>query len=425
MNLKFISSLYGALLILTLSPVVNAQHWTLQSSIAQAIIASPELKQSAARVGERNAELQLSDMWPDPNISLKVDNQVGLDDGSGDYALSEISISQDIPLSRIQYQKSVAQARLSAALHAQNNELLVLQNQVAKVFYELQRASSVYELAVKRVKLANKFNNSSLKNNQNIVVRYLTPLEKMRLSIIREKANQAESAAEGRLQEVLIQFYKILVIEADSDISVPDLLAVSKIPLINELSHLQNNHPLLSTQQQELQAAMKKIDVARSSVMKDPSISFNRLRENFSSGTESVYGVMLNIEIPIHDRKSSVVSKANYNARQQRIELARLKRSLELNLKRSYMHLNHLNEQAIEYQKKVLVPAEKILQLSKRGFDSGELNILSLVDANNTYFESNMQYLDLIYQAKLELADINLYAGNFIAGNNFNPVGEK
>ena len=136
--------------------------------------------------------------------------------------------------------------------------------------------------------------------------------------------------------------------------------------------------------------------------------------KTFSSGVESVYGIMFNIEIPIHDRKSSVVSKASYNASQQRIELGHLKYGLEMNLKRSFMHLNHVTEQAEDYKKKVLAPATKILALSKQGFASGELNILSLVDANNTYFESNMQYLDLIYQSWDELAEINLYSGIFV-----------
>ncbi len=414
MNVTFIISRLTVLIVLLSSSPAYARHWTLQSSIAQAAQVSPELKQSSAIIGARNADLQLSEMWPDPSISLKVDNQVGLDTGSDNYALSEISISQDIPLSRIQYQKSAAQAQLNAAVHSQSNTMLMLENRVAKVFYELQLASAIYDLTVKQVALVDKFNNAQVKDDYGSVVRYLTPLEKMRMSIIREKAHQAEAAAEGKFMEVRARFSKLLLIDLEGDLTVPDLVPVATLPNLESFTDKQNLHPVLSTQQQQLQAAMKEIDVARNSSMKDPSISFNRLRENFSSGVESVYGIMFNIEIPIHDRKSTQVSKASYKASQQRIELAHLKLGLKINLKRSFIHLNHINEQAAEYKQKVLVPAEKILELSKQGFNSGELNILSLVDANNTYFESHMQYLDLTYQAWVEIADINLYAGNFI-----------
>jgi len=423
MNLKFISPRFYLLMAVIFSPVVSAKHWTLQSSLTQAITMSPELKQSLANIGERNADLQLSEMWPDPNISLKVDNQVGLDKGTGDYAFSEFSISQDIPLSRIKYQKSVARAQLSAALHSKSYTALLLQADVEKIFYELQLASAIHDLSVQRVKQAEKFNTPSTNKKQFTVVRYLTPLEKMRLSIIREKANQAEAAAEGNLRETLTRFYKLLVIDADKNITIPELLPVSIVSQLSELSNRQINHPQLTTQQQVLQAAMTEIDVARSSVIKDPSISINRLRENFSTGVESVYGIMVNVEIPIHDRKSSVVSKASYNASQQRIKLGNLKRNLAMNLQRSYMHLNHVTKQALEYKQKVLIPAEKILELSKQGFSSGELNILSLIDANNTYFESHIQYLDLIYQSRVELAEINLYTGTFILDNSLQTTG--
>jgi len=418
MNSKFIKPVICVLTTLVTSSVVNAEQWTLHSSIAQAMSSSPELKISSAEIGSRTSELQLSDMWPDPSLELKVDNQIGRDEGTDNYGLSEITISQEIPLSRTKHQKSVAEAQLNAAKHSQSYETLELQNRVAKIFYELQFTSAVFELTKMRVKLANKLNASTTKNKHDVMVRYLTPLEKMRLSIISEKAHQEEAAAEGKYLETLTEFYKLLGISSDNTVKVPKLLPVIEIPELDFLSNQQNEHPLLSTQKENLQAATNEIDVARSTAMKDPTISINRLRENFSSGTESVYGVMFNIEIPIHDRKDSKVSKASYNASQQRIELARLKRELQINLNRSYTHLKHVIEQTSDYKSKVLEPATKILSLSEKGFISGELNILSLVDANDTYFESNKQYLDLIYQSWVELAEINLYAGQFIAYDN-------
>jgi len=411
MNLRFITPAIFALSTFLPIHVANATQWTLQSSITQAMLSSPEIKKSAAEIGARSADVQLSSIWPDPSIEFKIDNNIGQDDGSGDYGLSEITISQDIPLSRIKHQKLVAEANLSAAMYSQSNATLQLQNRVARVFYELQLASATYELARKRVKLADKLNASALKNNQGTVIRYLTPLEKMRLSIIREQAHQAESAAEGNLQEVLTEFFTIVGIDTNSKVSVSDLLPLSSLPELDALIESQKKHPLLSSQQQQLMAASNGVELARSSSMKDPSVSINKLRDNFSSGTEDVYGIMLNIEIPVHNRKSTAVSKATYAASQQRIELARLKRELQLKLKQSFTHLEHIIEQASEFDKKVLTPASKILQLSEKGFISGELNILSLVEANNTYFESQTNYLDLIYQAWTEYADIHLYAG--------------
>jgi cobalt-zinc-cadmium efflux system outer membrane protein len=107
-------------------------------------------------------------------------------------------------------------------------------------------------------------------------------------------------------------------------------------------------------------------------------------------------------------------SKATFKAGQQKIELQLMKRELKINLNRSYMHLNHVIEQAVEYKKKVLKPAGKMLELTDKGFTSGELNILSVVDANKTYFEAQLTYIDLLYQARVELSEVKLYAGQLI-----------
>ena len=389
-----------------------AQQWSLQSSVQQAIEASPELKKSIAELGARQAEIELSSMWPDPEIGFKVDNKMGQDDGAGGYDLTDITVKQAIPFSRIKYQEEAAAAGIKAARFTRQYKSLQVQNRVSKVFHQLQFASAKLTLAEKQLEIANKLNGTGKVGSH--VVRYLTPLEEMRLTIIREEARQAEGSAEGKYKEALSEFVKLLGIEMDAVTSVSELLPVSDIPNLKQLLEMQNNHAQLSSQQQEVLAANHKIDVARSTQLIDPSIGLSWQRDTLSTGREDIYAIMFNIQIPLTDRKNTAESKATYKASQQKIELQLLKRELKINLNRSYTHLNHVIEQAAEYKKKVVKPAGKMLKLTNDGFASGELNILSLVDANNTYFESKLAYIDLVYQARMELADVKLYAGQLI-----------
>ena len=407
------------LITVTVSTQSIAQQWTLQSSVQQAIVTSPELKKSVAELGVRQADINLSSLWPDPEIAFRVDNKMGQDDGAGGYDLTDILIRQSIPMSRIKYQEGAAAASMKAARFSQQFQSLQVQSRVSKVFHQLQFASAKLSLAEKQLKLANEMygqdeggNNKS--RAKGVVVRYLSPLEKMRLTIIREEARQAEGSAEGKYKEALSEFVKLLVIDMDSVSSVSELLPVTDIPDLKQLSDLQNSHAQLSSQQQEVLAANHKIDVARSSQTIDPTIGLSWSKDTLSTGREDIYAIMFNVQIPITDRKTTAESKATYKASQQKIELQLLKRELKINLNRSYTHLNHVIEQAVEYKKKVLKPAGKMLELTNRGFTSGELNILSLVDANNTYFEARLTYLDLIYQARVELAEVKLYAGQLI-----------
>lgn len=390
------------------------QMWTLESSIQQAMMASPELKKSMTKIGAYEADMQMTSLWPDPNIELRVDNKLGKADRSGGYDLTDITISQAIPVSRLSGQKSVAQANLHAAEYFKKQDELLVQTRISKTFYELQLASAELFLMEKRLSFANQMKNKTNKSAQGAVVRYLTPLEIMRLNVIQEEASQAVQNAEGKYHEALVEFTKLLGLTAETTISVSELLPVTNLTELVYLSKLQENHPQLAAQQLLLQASISEIEVARSNQTSDPVVSLSRSQDNFDSGNEDVYALMLNIQIPLQDRKSSAVSKANYKVSEQRIELQRLKHELEINLKRSHVHTNHIIEQAASYKQKVLKPANKILDLTNKGFISGELNILSLVDATNTYFDSQLLYLNLLYQAHVELAEIRLYAGQLL-----------
>jgi len=391
-----------------------AELWTLESSIRQAMATAPELKKSIAEIGARKEEIKLSGMWPDPSIELRVDNKLGKDDLRGGYDLTDVVISQPIPLSRTKYQRSVAEANLMATQYSREYQALLLQNRVANVFHRLQHASAVYGLEQKRLQFAGELERQSRKNAQGVIVRYLSPLETMRLKIIREEASQAATQAEAKYTETLSEFTRLLGIEVDSSANVTELQPVAHIPDIDSLLAALDTHAQLASQQQQLMAARHEVDVARSSQVADPTVSLIRTRDTFDTGRDDVYGIMINVQIPLHDRKSAAVGKANYRASEQRIELERIRRDLHINLKRSHTHLHHLVEQAEDYRSKVLAPADEMLELTRSGFTSGELNMLNLVDANNTYFEARLKYLELLHQAWNELADLRLYAGQLI-----------
>lgn len=410
------SSLLLLLVTSQLMAQPKTQEWDLEASVRQAIIVSPELKNAVAELGVRQANIKLSSLWVDPEIEFRVDNKMGNDDGAGGYDLSEITISQPIPISRIRHQEEAASASMQAARFSLQYQSLKLQNHVSKVFHRLQFESAKLSLAEQQLKLAN--NLSGINTSNSNIVRYLTPLEKMRFSIIREEASQAAGSAEGHYSEAFSYFVQFLGIKNNADIGVSKLRPVTKIPNLSQLSDLQNNHVKLSSQHHAVLAANHEINVARSSQMIDPSISFSWQKDTLSTGREDVYAVMFNIQIPFSDRENIAASKATYKASQQKIELNLLKRELRLNLDRSHAHLKHIVEQASNYRKKVLKPAGKMLELTKKGFSSGELNVLSLVDANNTYFEARLVYLELLYQARVELADVKLFAGKAMAQNN-------
>lgn len=410
MNIKLLIGLISISISL-MSVQSFAQQWSLTSSIEKAYAESPEIKMVLLDLESRKQEMQAAGLWPNPSVEIRVDNKLGKDDGSGGYDLTDITFSQPIPIARLQHQHALAKSMAKIAEYDISHEQLMLEHKIAKAFHDLQFAHAEYELARTRLTVADTIFNKSQKNKQGIIVRYLTPLEKMRLDIVREEARQAETSAEGAYAEALTRFAQLLNIDAGSVTDMDSLTHVKVEWSLEELLQQQSQHIRLVTQQEKLVAARDEIELVKSSLLDDPEISLSRSRDSFTQGREDVYAVMFNIQIPLWSSDSKELSRAKYNAGQQNIQLQKDKRELEIQLKQSYTHLNHLIEQAQHHKNKVLLPSSKMLELTSRGFISGELNMLTLLDAHNTYFTAQLRYYELLVQAWHELADMRLAAG--------------
>jgi len=59
----------------------------------------------------------------------------------------------------------------------------------------------------------------------------------------------------------------------------------------------------------------------------------------------------------------------------------------------------------------VITPSSSNPDLTRKGYAGGELEILALIDANNTYFDARERYLELLQEAWLEAAEVRLAAG--------------
>jgi outer membrane protein, heavy metal efflux system len=239
----------------------------------------------------------------------------------------------------------------------------------------------------------------------------MTPLEKMRLDIIKEEATQAESSTEGRYNEVLTRFEKRLNLDVTKAETVAGLEQMAALPDLNYFIEQQSAHASLAAQQQGIIAARAEVEVAKSRQLNDPELRVSRSVDYFSQGEDEVYGVTLNVQIPLWNTKSPEVSRAEYNASQRNIEMQKELRELQIQVRQSYTHLGHLIHQAEHHRQKVLQPSAEMLRLTNKGFISGELNLLTLIDANNTYFDAQLRYSELMYQAWVEYADLRRAAG--------------
>jgi len=91
-----------------------------------------------------------------------------------------------------------------------------------------------------------------------------------------------------------------------------------------------------------------------------------------------------------------------------------LRRDLKSSVRQNYLHLNHLIEQGKHYKLNVFQPSKRVFEMTRKAYAAGEVEILSLIDANNFYFDAQSRYLELLQDAWLEAAELRLAAGQSI-----------
>ena len=239
---------------LVISPLTwaeSTQRWTLGASIQRVMEVAPEMKTVDAEIGKQQGKLEQANAWPNPSISIQVDDTLGLDDTSGGYDVTEFAFSQSLPIGRLAHQRRQAEADIAGAQAQHSHQQLLLEYRVAQRLHVLQLAEAKLQLAKKRLQQASLYQKTGDKRrNDDHLIRYLTHLETMRLDIVLQAAKQTVEVAEGEYNEAAASFKALLDISINEPLS---LISLAPVPAPQELSALENSlqdHPALEADKQ-------------------------------------------------------------------------------------------------------------------------------------------------------------------------------
>lgn len=400
--------------ILSGAPPVLAQEtpvWTLADSVRRALDIAPELRVAGAEVTARAGELTQADIWPNPTIELRADEKLGIENRRGGYNLNQLSITQPIPLRRLPHQRRVADEELESARAQQQYQRLQIETRTAHVFYALQLAAERQRLAQERLAFAEGLQRGAALQKGDRLVRYLSPIDRARLDVLRETAYQEVAEAEGKWSEAAAQFRALLAIAPGEHLETAPLTPADTPATLTALLDRLALHPALQATQHTRDASRAAADVARAQRLADPTLSVFHEQDELAGERRNYTGIMLGMQIPLWNQNDGSVARAVADSDKAEALLAAQRRDLESGLRQNHLHLRHLVEQAEHYRTRLLVPARLVLELTRKGFATGEQNGLALVDANNTYFEAQAHYLDLLHDAWREAAELRLASG--------------
>ena len=398
------------------SMCAQAQVWTLESSVERAVSVAPEVRASAAEVAVRAGELRQAGAWPNPTIELRADDRLGQEDSRGGVALTEVAISQPLPLRRRTRQQASAEVSLAGARENQRYQRLLLEQEIARRFSALQLASARRELTIRRRDLAETFGGAHTRRRDTLV-RYLSPVESHRLTILREQAYQDVALAEREYRNAAVDFRALLALPDAAPIDVAPLVSAIAPPPLEVFESNLESHPALLSAQRALDAARAGVAVAESQRYADPELKLFRGQDFLNGARRDVSGVGVSVQVPLWNTNRGPVDKAQAEVLRADAEHDALRRDVLRRLRQAHAALGLLNAQTERLRANLLEPARQVLELTRRGFASGESNILALVDANNTYFDAQARYLEQLRDAELIAVELRVAAGIAVSPN--------
>jgi cobalt-zinc-cadmium efflux system outer membrane protein len=253
------------------------------------------------------------------------------------------------------------------------------------------------------------------------LVRYLSPLERRRLAILREDAQQAVMVAQREHETALTGFRALLGLPADAPVSLAPPVPPAEPSALTDLEHGLDAHPALVAAREEVEAARAAIAAMESQRFADPELGVFRERDFINSARREVTVVELSVQVPLWNLNRGPVDKAKAEAMRAQANLAVLQRDALSRLRQRYTEQTRLIAQAERMRTHLLDPAREVFDLTRRAFAAGEANILALVDANNTYFDAQTRYLETLKDGALATASLRLAAGQSVVTGEIAP----
>lgn len=116
--------------------------------------------------------------------------------------------------------------------------------------------------------------------------------------------------------------------------------------------------------------------------------------------------VQLTMPLPIFNKNQGAIRQAEAEALAAERALEQLERDLQNRLAPVFERYANASSQVRRYRERILPAAKESLDLVRRGYEAGEFPYLNLLNAQRTFFQANLQYVDSLRELRTSSAEI-------------------
>lgn len=168
----------------------------------------------------------------------------------------------------------------------------------------------------------------------------------------------------------------------------------------------------------QLQAARARVDRARAQLERQqvqpiPNLIAQVGVAHDNASGDDIANLQLGLPIPVFNRNQGGIQLALAEYRRAVAEIRRLELLLQNRLAAAFRDYRQARNEVQQYRDEILPTAEENLNLTEEGYRQGEFDLIRVLTARRSYFESNLAYINS--QVTLRQADVNI-AGLLLSG---------
>lgn len=232
----------------------------------------------------------------------------------------------------------------------------------------------------------------------------------LRAEVELSKARNLVSKAEGNLQNSIKELQTVMGIpeEIIGGVTGKLLSRPGEVSLPELELKMNNNQPFLKASKKNIEVADTQLMLEKRQVIPDINVSAGYKRLSM----ENIDTVQLGVEIPapFFNRNQGNIQKGKALSKKAKSENQSVYNELLFQLRRNFNSYNVERKRVIEYRDKILPKAEESLTLITRGYREGEFDYIDLLDAQRTWAETRISYIESLKSLNLFIADIERLA---------------
>ncbi len=329
-------------------------------------------------------------LLPNPQLQASASNFGNNKFKGYDGTAITLGLSQLIELGGKRSARSkAAQLDQQLAIRRYENKRLTLLAQTAEAFIRLLAAQKNVELQQDLLKLSK--NVAHIADVQ-VRVGNVSPLQATKARISLSSAQIALRQAERQLQNSRKQLAVFWGNPSPHfSQATGQLEQIKALPELTKLLKQLDNNPDLKQGLTEINKRRASIEVEKSKAI--PDVTLNVSGNNYVNRDDYNINAGFSIDLPVFDRNQGNIQSATHGLTQANAQYSAILARIQTELENNYQALSTAWQEIKTLKDDVIPNAEQAFQSAQKGYQVGEFNFLTVLDAQRTLFRVKSQYL--------------------------------